>query len=101
MSGELDAAYAEGSSMANLVKSRKYTTPEERRRSIATAYDASYTGDPVTVKDMAEYLGVTERCVRDRLKELSGEYWVNNGVVSRRKDDGKPDGNASVFIERK
>lgn len=84
-SGELKTAYAEGSPMANLVKSSKYTTPEERKISIDTAYDANYMGEPVTIKDIAEYLGVTERCVRDRLKELADEYWTHGGAVLRKK----------------
>ena len=88
-SGELGAAYAEGSPLGNLSKSRKYTTAEERKTSIDTAYEACNMGDPVTVKDIAQYLELTERCVRDRLKEFSDEYWVHHGIVVRKTDDGK------------
>lgn len=100
-SGELKAAYAEGSPLTNLAKSRKYTTPGERRASINSAYDAVSMGDPVTIKDLAEYLGITDRCVRDRLRELPDEYSVHSGVVIRKKRDGKSDGKATVFNERK
>ncbi len=79
----LVALYPEGSPMGNLTKSRKYTTPEERRSSIDTAYDICNMGTSVKVLDMAKYLGVTPRCVRDRLKEFSDFYWVENGVVGR------------------
>lgn len=85
----LDNAYAEGSTMGNLSKSRKYTTAEERRESIDTAYDACNIGDPVTVKDIAQYLNLTERCIRDRLKELSEIYWVHQGIVCRKAQDRK------------
>lgn len=82
-SGELDAAYAEGSPMANLSKSKKYTTPDERRASIDNAFDACSIETPVTLKALAEYMGVSERCVRDRIKELRNEYWIQNGIVGR------------------
>lgn len=88
-SGELDTAYAEGSPLGNLSKSKKYTTAEERKTSIDTAYEACNMGDPVTVKDIAQYLELTERCIRDRLKEFSDEYWVHHGIVVRKDSDGK------------
>ena len=91
-SGRLDTAYAEGSPMANLTKSRKYCTPEERQASLDTAYDACDMGEGVKVSDLAEYLGVTARCVRDRLKEFSDSYWCERGLVGKkspRKEPGK------------
>lgn len=88
-SGELQKAYAEGSPMGNLTKSKKYSTPEERRASIDSAYAACSMNDKVTVKDLAEYIGITERSVRDRLKEASDAYWVHQGIVGRKTEDGK------------
>ncbi len=82
-SGELDQCHPEGSPMGNLMKSSKFTTPEERAKSIRDAYEACAAFPPVTVKDMAEFLGVTERCVRDRLGELKDEYWYKSGVVGK------------------
>ena len=82
-SGALEAAYAEGSPMANLSKSKKYTTPDERKASIDSAFDACSIETPVTLKALAEYMGVSERCVRDRIKELRNEYWIQNGIVGR------------------
>ncbi|WP_368269617.1 AAA family ATPase [Enterocloster clostridioformis] len=88
-SGELQKAYAEGTPMGNLSKSKKYSTPEERRSSIDSAYAACSINDKVTVKDLAEYIGVSERCVRDRLKEADDAYWVHQGIVGRKTEDGK------------
>ena len=45
------------------------------------AYNACSIENPVTLSAMAEYLGVSERCVRDRLKELNGEYLCKGGLV--------------------
>lgn len=82
-SGELDSAYTEGSFEAARTRNRKCTSVEERRSSIDSAYQACSYEQPVTVAAMAEYLGVTERCIRDRLKELRDEFWCRNGTVGR------------------
>ena len=42
---------------------------------------SEYVETPITVTAMAEYLGVTERCVRDRLREAKDTYWVKSGTV--------------------
>lgn len=84
-SGELQKTHAQGSPMGNLSKSKKYTTAEERRYSIDVAYSACAVDEHVTVKDLADYIGVTERCVRDRLKEADDTYYVHQGIVSKKK----------------
>ena len=82
-SGVLAALHTEGSPMANLSKSKKYTTPEERKSSVDSAFDACSIETPVTIDAMADYMGVTSRCVRDRLKELKDHYWIKGGIVGR------------------
>jgi len=56
----------------------------ERKDSIETAYDACKMGGEVTVSTLAEYLGVTEKTVRKRLKE-HGDYWIDEGTVGRKQ----------------
>ena len=77
----MDIAFAEGSFEAARAKNKKATTVEERRESIDAAYQACSFQNPITVTAMAEYLGVTERCVRDRLREAKDTYWVKSGTV--------------------
>ncbi len=79
--GHLDTCNTEGSFEAIRARNRKTTTPEERRSSIVSAFQACSAEPPVTVEAMAEFIGVTERCVRDRLKELKTEYWCRGGIV--------------------
>ena len=79
----LSKAHAEGSPMGNLSKSRKYTTFEERKESIDMAFQVCSINTPVTVEAMAEYSGVSPRCVRDRLKEVKDEYWIKGGIVGK------------------
>lgn len=81
--GELDGLGAEGSPIGNLTKSSRYTTPQQREDEINTAWEACSINQPVRVSDLAEYLGLSERCVRDRLKELPDIYKNDRGVVVR------------------
>lgn len=82
-SGELDAAYAEGSPMGNLSRSKKYTTADERRAAIDAAYDVCSIETPVPLEAMAEYMGVSTRCARDRIKECKDDYVIKGGFVAK------------------
>lgn len=55
----------------------------ERKNSIETAFEACGIDDKVTVKAMAEYMGVTEKTVRNRLKEHGG-FWIDEGQVGKK-----------------
>ena len=57
----------------------------ERRESVIMATNACSIETPVTLSAMAEYLGLTERRVRDRLKELNGEYVCKGGIILKIK----------------
>ena len=60
---------------------RTCRTSSKRRESAIMATNACPIENPATLSAMAEYLGITERCVRDRLKELNGEYVCKAGIV--------------------
>lgn len=60
---------------------------KERKEAIETAYSACTIDGDVTVEAMAEYLGVTEKTVRNRIKE-HGDFWIDEGKVGR-KSQGK------------
>ena len=55
----------------------------ERKNSLETAFEACGIDDKVTVKSMAEYMGVTEKTVRIRLKEHGG-FWIDEGQVGKK-----------------
>lgn len=55
----------------------------ERKNSLETAFEACGSDDKVTVKSMAEYMGVTEKTVRNRLKEHGG-FWIDEGQVGKK-----------------
>ena len=85
LTGVLSGIGAEGSAEANLAKSgKRKSTPESRKEEFDNAYDALLgTDSSVPVKDLAEYLGISERTIRDRLKELEYAYHQAKGRVYR------------------
>lgn len=57
---------------------------EERIESLRTAYDAlDINGTGVAVKDMAEYLDVTEKTIRKDLKDIA-DFIVSQGMVLKK-----------------
>lgn len=56
---------------------------KERKESIETAFDACDMDGNVTINDISEYLGVTEKTVRNRLKEHGG-FDVEGSVVRKK-----------------
>ena len=56
---------------------------EERKEALETAFDACNTDGKVTVKGLAEYLGMGEKGVRNRIKEHGG-FWIDEGNVGKK-----------------
>jgi hypothetical protein len=85
--GVLAKNYADGDPKANLEKSGKRNqTPESRKEGFDTAFDINVDEDGVCdVDELAEYLGVKERTVRDRIREFDDDYKYSKGKVYRRK----------------
>ena len=61
---------------------------EERKRALEEAVDNGNFGDAPAVKDVADYLGIAERSVRDRVKEHGG-YVIEDGVIHKKSQRGK------------
>lgn len=56
---------------------------EERRRNIEAAFEAASFNGRVTVQAMAEYLGKSEKTVRNYLKECK-DFWVTDSEVGKK-----------------
>lgn len=80
---ELTAVPAKGSTEAKRVGNGKSTTRDQRADGIRMAYLAcSMDPDtPVTVSALAKYMDLSERTIRQRLKELPDEFGTDHGVV--------------------
>lgn len=81
-----DIAVDDGMSTWKKNFAKKKTDAErknERKNSLETAFEACGIDDKVTVKSMAEYMGVSEKTVRRRLKEHGG-FWIDEGQVGKK-----------------
>ena len=56
---------------------------KERKASLENAFEACGFDGQVTIKGLAEYMGVTEKTVRNRLKEHGG-FWIDEGNVGKK-----------------
>ena len=65
----------------------KKKTPADRKKekdnSLETAYKICSINEKITINDMAEYMGVTEKTVRKRLEEHGG-FYVDRGKISKK-----------------
>src|SRR5699024_5374750 len=69
-------------------KGKKKTAKERREEqniALETAYEACSIDEVVTLENLAEYMGVTDRTVRNRLQKHKG-FEIENGEVIRIKD---------------
>lgn len=57
---------------------------KDRKQSLENAYEACGIGEQITLDDLAEYMGVTEKTVRNRIKEHGG-YQVDGAIVGKKK----------------
>ncbi len=87
--GVLAKNYADGDPKANLEKSGKRNqTPESRKEEFDTAFEINKNDDDTClVSVLAEYLGVTDRTIRKRVKEFEEDYINNHGVISSKKNE--------------
>lgn len=61
----------------------KEAKQKDRKVSVELAYEACGMGGDVTIDDLREYMGVTEKTVRNRLKEHGG-FWIDEGKVGKK-----------------
>src|SRR5699024_11289733 len=55
----------------------------ERKKAIETAFEACGIDDDVTIDSLAEYMGVSDKTVRNRIKEHGG-FWIDEGNVGKK-----------------
>ncbi len=86
-SGVLKDVEADGEASSWKQNFGKKKSPEARKKekqvSLETAYEACGIEGKVTVKALAEYIGVTEKTVRNRIKEHGG-YWIDESEVGKK-----------------
>lgn len=84
--GALRSMPAQGTAEAGRIKNKHSKTAEEAEEEFRRAFEqvSSFNGTgQASVKEMAEYLGVSQRTIRQRSKELSDEYTLDYGVLTK------------------
>lgn len=81
-----DAEKAPWQKGADRIKKNTKDRKQERRKALEEAVNGSNFGEAPTVKEVAEYLGISERTARDRIKEHGG-YTCENGKVEKKPSD--------------
>ena len=74
------------------IKKNAQARKSDRRKALEEAVESSNFGETPTVKEVAEYLGISERTVRDRINEHGG-YEIEDGKIqkiSHGTDTGEP-----------
>ena len=84
--GNLSTAPTEGSALANLAKSGKRTSEDDRRKALDSAYDICSAGGVVRVADIIEYTGLAKGTVYTYLKQCSDAYDFSHGIVTRKPE---------------
>ncbi|GEM_PF-6869381 len=57
---------------------------KERKESLENAFEACGINGKITLNDLAEYMGTSEKTVRNRLKEHGG-FWIEGSEVGKKK----------------
>lgn len=85
--GQLDKFYPKGDIHNAQKSSPNYSTPESRKSSLDDAFNIlNIDGDGVTVKELADYLGKTERTIREYVKEFKNHYENKQGIITLKTD---------------
>ncbi len=66
--------------------SKKKTAEEvkkERKKSLETAFSALAENGKSTIKELAEHMGVTDKTIRNRIKEHGG-FWIDGGDIGKK-----------------
>ena len=90
--GSLKDVETEGEAPSWKKNFAKKKSPEARKKernvSLETAFEACGMNGTVTVQAMAEYMGITEKSIRNRLKEHGG-YWIDGSEIGKKSKQEK------------
>lgn len=81
--GTLGTMPAQGTPQAGRLNNSKSKTTDDAAEEFRTAFSALNMDGKVTVKDMAEYMGVIDKTVYARLKKMGDEFTLDKGVITK------------------
>ncbi|MEG0904530.1 MAG: AAA family ATPase [Lachnospiraceae bacterium] len=56
---------------------------KDRAKALEVAFEACGIDEKITVKAMSEFMAITEKTVRNRIKEHGG-FWIDEGIVGKK-----------------
>lgn len=77
----LECVPSEGSPEANLAKSSKRTTADERHTNLKKAFEVCCDNGKADIKEMADFMGTSVRSMKRYVEEFKDEYTYQNGLV--------------------
>lgn len=84
ISSSLEEMPPQGTSAAGRIKNSRHKTNKTAADEFRTAYDlGNMDGNGVSVKDIATYLGLAERTVRERVSKMEGEFILKSGIIHK------------------
>lgn len=79
--GSLGTMPAQGTLQAGRFRNPKCKSADSAADEFRTAFDALNMDGKVTVKDMAEYMGLIDKTIYSRLKKMGDEFSLDKGVI--------------------
>ena len=79
--GSLGTMPAQGTLQAGRLRNPKCKSADSAADEFRTAFDALNMDGKVTVKDMAEYMGLIDKTIYSRLKKMGDEFYLDKGVI--------------------
>lgn len=73
---------AQGTLQAGRINNPRSKSADTAADEFRTAFAALNMDGKVTVKDMAEYMGVIDKTIYSRLKKMDGEFILDKGVIT-------------------
>ncbi len=81
--GTLGTMPAQGTPQAGRLNNSKSKTTDDAAEEFRTAFSALNMDGKVTVKDMAEYMGIIDKTVYARLKKMGDEFTLDKGIITK------------------
>jgi len=81
LNDSLHAMPAQGTAAAGRMRNSKSKTAEQAGDEFRNAFYAQAVNGSVSVKDIMEYLGISDKTVYSRLKKMDGEFVLNKGRI--------------------
>ncbi len=85
--GSLGTMPAQGTLQAGRLRNPKCKSADSAADEFRTAFDALNMDGKVTVKDMAEYMGLIDKTIYSRLKKMGDEFSLDKGVIVKTVPD--------------